>query len=238
MQTIDVVSNYHEVLRNIEKSARKANRDPSSVTLIGVSKMIETERILPVLKEGLKVLGEVVGKDLKEKYDKIITAHPSTQIHVVGKLQSNKVKFAIEKCHLVQSVNREKILQLIDRRARMSNKVYPIFLQVDFSQVENLKGLTLKEVIRLLKKIDTYPNVEVQGIMTIAPIEFMSDKAVLAKFYEKTRMHFDKDIKPLLQFENPQLSMGMSDAYELAVEKGATIVRVGTAIFGPRVYGK
>ncbi len=233
---IDVVSNYHEVLRKIEESAIKVGRDPSEVTLVGVSKMQPLDRILPVLKEGLKILGENIGKDLKSKYDGIISAFPETIIHIIGHMQSDKTKYAIEKCHLVQSVDREKILNLLNKRAEMKDKIYPIFLQVDFSNVEKRKGMDLKTVKQLLAKMNLYSNITVRGFMTIAPLEYVHNEKILAKFYKKTRQVFDEELKPLLDYPTPELSMGMSNSYEIAIKNGSTMVRVGTAIFGPRNY--
>ena len=119
-QHINVVENYYNVLSNIEKSAKKVGRDPSEITLVGVTKRIEVQRIVPVLKEGLTIIGEIVGKDLKQKYD--LLKHNNVSIHVIGKLQSNKVKYAVEKCDLVQSVHNEKILSLINKRAKMNKR--------------------------------------------------------------------------------------------------------------------
>jgi len=232
-QHIDVVKNYNNVMSNIEKSAKKADRDPSEITLVGVTKRIEIERIIPVLKEGLKIIGEIVGKELKQKYD--LLKQNNATIHVIGKLQSNKVKFAVEKCALVQSVHNENILSLINKRAKMNKKVFPIFLQIDFSNLEIRKGLNLEETKRIIHLINKkYNNVEVQGFMTIAPLQYMENKKILAKFFQKTREYVDKELAPMIEYDNLQLSMGMTDAYQLAIENGSTMVRVGTAIFGPR----
>ncbi|MHA1116269.1 MAG: YggS family pyridoxal phosphate-dependent enzyme [Candidatus Heimdallarchaeum aukensis] len=232
-QHIDIVKNYNNVLSNIEKSAKKAGRDPSEITLVGVTKRIEIERIIPVLKEGLKIIGEIVGKELKQKID--VLKQNNATIHVIGKLQSNKVKFAVEKCDLVQSVHNEKILSLINKRAKMNKKVFPIFLQIDFSNLEVRKGLNLEETKKIIRLINTkYNNVEIQGFMTIAPLQYMENKKILAKFFQKTREYVDNELAPMIEYDNLQLSMGMTDAYQLAIENGSTMVRVGTAIFGPR----
>ncbi|UJG43355.1 MAG: YggS family pyridoxal phosphate-dependent enzyme [Candidatus Heimdallarchaeum endolithica] len=232
-QHINVVENYYNVLSNIEKSAKKVGRDPSEITLVGVTKRIEVQRIVPVLKEGLTTIGEIVGKDLKQKYE--LLKHNNVSIHVIGKLQSNKVKYAVEKCDLVQSVHNEKILSLINKRAKMNKRVFPIFLQVDFSNLEVKKGLNLEETKNIIHLIKTkYNFVQIQGFMTIAPLQYMENRRILAKFFKKTREYVDKELVPKIEYDNLQLSMGMTDAYQLAIENGSTMVRVGTAIFGPR----
>ncbi|MHA1866111.1 MAG: YggS family pyridoxal phosphate-dependent enzyme [Candidatus Heimdallarchaeaceae archaeon] len=232
-QHINVVENYYNVLSNIEKSAKKVGRDPSEITLVGVTKRIEVQRIVPVLKEGLTIIGEIVGKDLKQKYD--LLKHNNVSIHVIGKLQSNKVKYAVEKCDLVQSVHNEKILSLINKRAKMNKKIFPIFLQIDFSNLEVKKGLNIEETKKIIHLIKTkYSYIQIQGFMTIAPLQYMENRRILAKFFKKTREYVDKELVPKIEYDNLQLSMGMTDAYQLAIENGSTMVRVGTAIFGPR----
>ena len=232
-QHINVVENYYNVLSNIEKSAKKVGRDPSEITLVGVTKRIEVQRIVPVLKEGLTIIGEIVGKDLKQKYD--LLKHNNVSIHVIGKLQSNKVKYAVEKCDLVQSVHNEKILSLINKRAKMNKKIFPIFLQIDFSNLEVKKGLNIEETKKIIHLIKTkYSYIQIQGFMTIAPLQYMENRRILAKFFKKTREYVDKELVPKIEYDNLQLSMGMTDAYQLAIENGSTMVRVGTAIFGLR----
>jgi len=150
-------------------------------------------------------------------------------------MQSNKVKFAVEKCDLIQSIQQEKILSLINKRALNQKKIYPILIQVDFSNVSSLKGLNVEETLKFLEISKNYSNVEIQGIMTIAPLEYESDQRVLRKLFSKTTEIFNNQIKPLLVIENPQISMGMSNDFDVAIEEGSTMVRIGTSIFGPRL---
>jgi len=234
-ESIDVESNYLEVMRIIDETATKSNYDPSDITVVGVTKRIETSRIKSALDSGLKVIGEVVGTEFKKKLPQIKEHKNLEEIHVVGLMQSNKVKFSVEHCDLIQSVQSEKHLMLIDKCAKNINKIYPILLQVDFSSVPRPKGLNLKETTNFINVIDEkYSNVKVKGIMTIAPLEYEEDLQVLRKFFAKTRNHFD-DLIPLLDTDSPQLSMGMSSDYGIAIEEGSTMVRIGTAIFGPRL---
>jgi len=232
---IDVGSNYLNVLGNIERTASKSGRDSSDIVLIGVTKRIGIERIKPAIDAGLSVLGEVVGTELKSKLPRILEYNSSLEIQVVGELQSNKVKFAVENCHLIQSVKSEKILTLINKYAEKKKSIHPILLQVDFSSAKHPKGLSEEEVILFLSSISNFSAVDVKGIMTIAPLEYMNSNNLTRKFYAKTYSIFQERISPLLKLEAPILSMGMTNNYELAIEEGSTMIRLGTAIFGPRM---
>ncbi len=233
-ESINVEFNYSEVMRNIDEIASKTKHDSSDITVVGVTKRIEFQRIKTAVDSGLKVIGEIVGTELKRKLP-IIKQHSSlAEIHIVGLLQSNKIKYAVENCDLIQSVQDEKHLILIDKCAKKINKIYPVLLQVDFSTVSKPKGLNMKETYYFLNLIkEKYSNVKIQGIMTIAPLEYEEDLHILRKFFAKTRKNFE-DFIPLLDTDSPQLSMGMSADYRIAIEEGSTMVRIGTAIFGPR----
>jgi pyridoxal phosphate enzyme (YggS family) len=231
---IDVKSNYLKVLEKIDKSAKDSGRDEKDIRLVGVTKRIPLERIRPALDAGLETIGEITGTQLKKKLPIIRKYSSSAKVHIISHMQSNKVKFSVERCDLIQSVRREKILSMIDTYAQKVDIIYPILLQVDFSSVLKSKGMNQQETLRFLEIAENYPNVEIQGIMTIAPLEFMNEKSLLSKFFEKTKSVFDQEIKSKISCDFPILSMGMSSNYELAIEKGSTMIRVGTAIFGPR----
>ena len=232
---VDVESNYLQVLEKIEKSAKISGRDGSEINLVGVTKRIPLDRIKLALDAGLGIVGEITGTQLKKKLPIIRKYSPTAKVHIVSQMQSNKVKFSVERCDLIQSVRREKILAMINTYAENVDIVYPILLQVDFSSVVKKKGMDLKETLRFLKLTEYYANVEVEGIMTIAPLEYSNENSLLAKFFERTRTIFEQEIQPRIQHDKPILSMGMSNSYELAIEKGSNMVRVGTAVFGPRL---
>ena len=231
---MDVKSNYQEVLRRVEKSATISGRNLSDITVVGVTKRIEMARIQPVLDSGLTHIGEIVGTEFKRKIGAIRNHKPSTVIHVIGHLQSNKVKFAVEKCDLVESVESEQILSLLNKYSERNNKLYPIFFQVDFSDVEHLKGLTEKELLKFLDIVKKYTSIEVRGLMTIAPLEYEKSSDRLRKFFSKTYSIYQKKFLPSIEKDDCFLSMGMSSDYEIAIEEGSNLIRVGTAIFGPR----
>jgi len=231
---VDVKSNFQQLIQEVEDCADKTNRDPKEITIVGVSKRIGFEKIKPAIDAGLEIIGEIAGTELKKKLPLITSYSPSIQMHIVGKLQSNKVKFSVENCDLIQSVQTEKILSLINERAKIRDVIYPIFIQVDFSDVEYPKGLDMNSSLKFLDLVKKHSNIEVKGIMTIAPLEYEVDQNKLRKFFARTTSYFKEKIVPLLNVENPQLSMGMSNDYKIAIEEGSTMIRVGTAIFGPR----
>ena len=232
--TINVQSNFHEVIQQIEESSTKAGRDPKEIAIVGVSKRIGFDRIKLAIDAGLEIIGEIAGTELKKKLPLITDYSPSTQLHIVGRMQSNKVKYAVENCDLIQSIQTEKILSLVDKRAKARDVEYPIFIQVDFSETTVPKGLGVDSSLKFIKKIESYTNIKIKGIMTIAPLEYEVDQKKLRKFFSRTHKIFIETIVPLLEIDNPQLSMGMSNDYKIAIEEGSTMIRVGTAIFGPR----
>lgn len=231
----DVESNYLSVIQKIESSATKSGRSLGDITLVGITKRIEKERIFPVLKVGLKNIGEVVGTEFKRKLPDIKAVSPSVVVHVVGTLQSNKVKFAVTNCDIIQSVDSLRILNAINKRASQLRKIIPILLQVDYSNYSYPKGLNLKETKKVLQTIsESCVHVEAKGIMTIAPLKYETNPKILRNFFAKTHTIFQEEIKKDFEIDNPILSMGMSNDFEVAIEEGSNMVRIGTAIFGPR----
>ena len=232
---VDVAANYNNVLQKMGNSAKISSRDVLDITLVGVSKRIELSRIKSAIDAGLKIVGEVAGTELKKKLSDIRKYSPSTEIQIVGHLQSNKVKYSVENCQLIQSIQSEKILMLVNKFAQKKDVIYPIFLQVDFSNVLNPKGLNLKNTLKMLELSDSLTNVEAKGIMTIAPLELEKDEHNLRKFFAKTNKIFQENLKPKISDISAKLSMGMSNDFEIAIQEGSTMIRVGTAIFGPRL---
>ena len=232
---VDVAANYNKVLQRVESGAKTSSRDVLDITIVGVSKRIEFSRIKSAIDAGLKIVGEVAGTELKKKLPDIRNYSSSTEIQIVGHLQSNKVKYSVENCQLIQSIQSEKILMLVNKFAQKQDVIYPIFLQVDFSNVLNPKGLNLEKTLKLLDLSESLANVEVKGIMTIAPLELEKDEHNLRKLFAKTNKIFQENIKAKIPDINAQLSMGMSNDFEIAIQEGSTMIRVGTAIFGPRM---
>lgn len=220
-----------QVQENIRKAAKKAGRDPKEVTLIGVTKTHPIEEMQELIDLGLKDIGENKAQEVRDKVDLL---NRDARWHFIGHLQRNKVKYLVESVHMIHSVESESLAKEISKRALRCNRVIPVLLEVNVSGESTKFGLTPDQVEAFLDKCEPLKGIDVQGLMTMAP--HYED-------IEKTRPIFHS-LKSLLQEINAHgrnlrhLSMGMSNDYEIAVEEGATYVRVGTAIMGQRDYAR
>jgi hypothetical protein len=217
------------VLERIERAARRAGRDPADVTLVAVSKTVPAERAQAAIDAGLRTLGE---NRVQEAATKIPATSGGTW-HLVGPLQSNKAGRAVELFDTIQSVDSLGLAQRLDRLAgeRAPGRPLPVLLQVNVADDPAKAGFTPDAVTGALPELLRLPNVRVDGLMTIGPLVDSPDAArptfvALRRLAETLRTG-----QPAL---GAALSMGMSDDFEVAVEEGATIVRVGRAIFGER----
>ncbi|SMC26896.1 hypothetical protein SAMN02746041_02801 [Desulfacinum hydrothermale DSM 13146] len=229
METIR--ANLQRVQDRIRNACLRSGRDPASVRLIAVSKTVAPERIRQGVAAGLKVLGENYVQEALRKMDSL--ADLDLEWHFIGHLQTNKVKHAIARFHWIQTVDRVKLAREIDRRASSLGKRMPVLLQVRLGGEETKAGVDPEELPKLYDEVSRMDGVEVRGLMTLPP--YLED-------LEAVRPHFS-GLRRLLQMlrdraSDPdrltELSMGMSHDFEVAVEEGATMVRVGTALFGAR----
>ena len=224
--------NYNAVKQNIENACKKAGRDSNEVTLIAVSKTKPLSDIEEVKKAGCMDFGENKVQELCDKEEKI--SEP-VRWHLIGHLQTNKVKYIVDKAALIHSVDSWKLAETIQKEAAKKDVVADILVQVNIACEDTKFGITGQETEELIRKIATLPNVRIRGLMTIAP--FVDDP-------EENRIHFrnmkqlsiDIKEKNIDNVDMSILSMGMTGDYQVAIEEGATMVRVGTGIFGVRNY--
>ncbi|MCR5310898.1 MAG: YggS family pyridoxal phosphate-dependent enzyme, partial [Lachnospiraceae bacterium] len=211
---------------------RVAGRDPESVTLIAVSKTHPASDVMKAYELGVRDFGENKVQELMDKYDKLPR---DIRWHMIGHLQKNKVKYLIGKVCLIHSVDSFELAKVIDKESAKNGLVTDILIEVNVSGEESKFGVAPKDLCNLLKEISLLPNVRVKGLMTVAP--YVEDA-------EQNRQHF-VTLRQLAIDINSQnidniciemLSMGMSGDYEVAVQEGASFVRVGTGIFGARNY--
>ena len=224
--------NFETVEKNVAAACKRAGRDRSEVTLIAVSKTKPVEMLREVYDAGARDFGENKVQEICEKYDQL----PSDiKWHMIGHLQRNKVKQVIDKAALIHSVDSYRLAQEISLQAQKQNITVPILIEVNIAKEESKFGIAKEDTIQLVEEIAELPNLTIQGLMTIAP--FVDDP-------EDNRLYF-REIKQLsVDIKNKNidnvtmdvLSMGMTNDYEVAIEEGATIVRVGTGIFGARNY--
>ncbi len=229
-----IKENMAQVSERIEKACQKVHRDPQEVTLIAVSKTKPIEMLQEAYEAGARDFGE---NKVQELMDKIPALPADIRWHMIGHLQRNKVKYIIDKVYLIHSVDSLKLAEEISKEALKHHVTANILVEVNVAGEESKFGTSLKEAEDLVLEIAKLPGICVKGLMTIAP--FVEDGEENRKYFRILKQ-LSVDI---LQKNNDNsigniLSMGMTGDYEVAVEEGATYVRVGTGIFGERDYKK
>lgn len=210
-----ITNNIKTIFKNIESTGRE-------VRIVAATKTVDPQRINLLNGLGISTMGENRVQELLSKYDDL----EMDDIHFIGGLQTNKVKYIVDKVSMIQSVDRLSLANEIDRRCKAIDKVMPILLEVNVGQEESKSGTTAEELFKLASEIENLQNVEVQGIMSVLPI------GADASLYQKMHELFVamKDKYSTVKY----LSMGMSDDYMIAIENGANMVRLGSIIFGRR----
>lgn len=224
--------NLEEVERRIQAACDRAGRDRAEVTLIAVSKTKPVEMIREIMDLGIIDFGENKVQELTDKTEQI---KESLNWHLIGHLQRNKVKYIVDRACLIHSVDSIRLAVAIDDEAKKKNIVVPILIEVNIAGEDTKFGTAPEETYSLICEIAKLSNISVKGLMTIAP--FVENP-------EKNRNHFSNLRKLCVDIETKNidnvhmgiLSMGMTGDYEVAIEEGATMVRVGTGIFGERAY--
>ncbi len=226
--------NYSIVRENILKACEKAGRDPESVKLIAVSKTKPAEDIEEIYSLGQRDFGENKVQELSQKIEIL---PDDIKWHLIGHLQHNKVKYIIGKTELIHSVDSERLALTISKEAVKHNVTADVLIEVNVAGEESKFGVTTDETIELIEKISKLPGIHICGLMTIAP--FVADPEENRPVFRKLReLSVDIADKKIDNVTMSVLSMGMTNDYIVAIEEGATLVRVGTAIFGERQYIK
>ena len=226
--------NYSIVMENILKACEKAGRDPESVKLIAVSKTKPAEDIEEIYSLGQRDFGENKVQELSQKIEIL---PDDIKWHLIGHLQHNKVKYIIGKTELIHSVDSERLALTISKEAVKHNVTADVLIEVNVAGEESKFGVTTDETIELIEKISKLPGIHICGLMTIAP--FVADPEENRPVFRKLReLSVDIADKKIDNVTMSVLSMGMTNDYMVAIEEGATLVRVGTAIFGERQYNK
>ncbi|SKC87321.1 YggS family pyridoxal phosphate-dependent enzyme [Maledivibacter halophilus] len=232
---MDIIEeNINNVLENIENACEKINKNPDEINLVAVTKTIEPERINTALKTGIKNIGENKVQEIMEKYDKI---NYNPHWHLIGHLQTNKVKYIIDKVDLIHSLDSIRLAEEINKRAKKINRIMNVLIQINIADDEAKFGISHNEIDGFIKELSKFENIKVEGLMTIVP--YMDNKEKVRPYFRKMKEIFE-DLKNC-DYENinmKYLSMGMTNDYIVAIEEGANMIRVGTAIFGERDYSK
>jgi pyridoxal phosphate enzyme (YggS family) len=230
---IDLVrENLKEVNNRILAACKRAERNPEEVTLIAVSKTKPAVMISEAYSAGVRDFGENKVQELCEKH---LTLPEDIRWHMIGHLQRNKVKQVIDKTVLIHSVDSIRLAEQIEEEAARKNLIVDILLEVNVAEEESKYGFKLGETESAIRRIASLPHVKIKGLMTIAP--FVEKSEENRPVFKKLRQFYvDMQSKNVDNVSMNMLSMGMTGDYEIAIEEGATLVRVGTGIFGTRYY--
>lgn len=227
---MSIADNIRTVKDRIASAAKRANRDPASVRLVIVTKTVDSERIKEAVDAGATILGENRVQEAKEKIEKLGNV---ASWHLIGHLQVNKARHAVKLFDLIHSVDNLELAAEIDKQAVKIGKVQNVLIEVNIGGEASKAGMAVKNAPALVREIAKHRNIAIQGLMTIPPFSEQP---------EDSRPYFCvlRELAESMVRENipnaamKELSMGMSGDFEVAVEEGATMVRVGTSIFGER----
>lgn len=229
-----ISKNIDYIKSEIINSCKKVNRE-NGINLIAVTKTVDIDAINEAIESGITDVGENKPQELARKYDVI---GDKVRWHQIGSLQTNKVKYIIDKVYMIHSIDRLSLCEEIQKRAEKINKTINCLIQVNISEEESKQGISKDEAIDFIKTIsEKYKNIKVKGLMTMAP--YTEDESIIRDTFKGL-----KDLSEEISIENienvymDELSMGMSNDFKIAVEEGSTLVRVGTYIFGERDYNK
>lgn len=228
---MNISDNIKSIKERIEKAAQRSGRNAEDITLIAVSKTQPAEKVIEARDCGLWVFGENKVQELVEKYPKV----QDVRWHLIGHLQRNKVKYIVDKVELIHSLDSLELAGEIDKRAQKAGKVMPVLIQINIGKEDTKSGIYEEEIENFLQGLTGFKNILVSGIMTIPPKTDNEEET--RKYFRRMKEIFEKlkclDYK---NFDIKYLSMGMTDDFEIAIEEGANIVRIGTGIFGQRKY--
>ena len=225
-----ILENLEEVNKRILSACKKAGRDPKEVTLIAVSKTKPASMIEEAYGAGVRDFGENKVQELCEKHKEL---PQDIKWHMIGHLQRNKVKQIIGKTVLIHSVDSLRLAEQIEEEAGKQDLIIDILLEINVAEEDSKFGFKLEEAESAILKIATFPHVRIKGLMTLAP--FVENSEENRSVFKKLRQFYvDMQRKNIDNVSMSLLSMGMTGDYEVAIEEGATLVRVGTGIFGTR----
>jgi pyridoxal phosphate enzyme (YggS family) len=219
---VDIEANIREIQRRIDRACERSRRSPDEITLVAVTKAFESQAIRAAFNSGIRDFGENRVQDAEGKIAQLTDLKPAVTWHMVGHLQSNKAKSAVELFDIIHSVDSIKLAEILNRRL---DRLLPVLLEVNVSGEATKVGFSLGELVAAVKEIGQLPNLKLMGLMTVAPVT--AEPEAVRPVFRKLR-----ELRDSLGLKH--LSMGMTDDFEVALEEGATMLRIGRAIFGDR----
>ena len=232
---MSIAENVAAIRAQIIDAAMKAGRDPKSILLCAATKTNDAEAVREAIRAGVDCCGENRVQELTEKLSQ--NAYAGAPVHFLGHLQTNKVRQVVGKVDLIQSVDRIKLLQAIQQEAAHQNVIQDVLLEINIGNEDSKSGFSTKEIWQILEVLSDFPNIRVKGLMAIPPI--CQNSGDSRKFFqEMCNLSVDIMAKKSDNVFMEILSMGMSGDFAEAICCGSTMIRVGTAIFGPRNYSR
>ncbi len=231
---MSIAENIEQIRQRIEIAARKSGRSADDILLVAVTKTRPASDLNEAIDAGIADVGENKVQEIMDKYEDT----KPVNWHLIGHLQTNKVKYIIDKVSLIHSLDSLKLALEIDKRAKLHDRMVDVLIQVNSAEEESKFGITTEETETLIRDVlEKCSNIRIKGLMCIAP--FAEDPNEVKVFFDAVKKQYDEFSKishERLDFQ--YLSMGMSHDFEVAIEAGANLVRVGTAIFGGRSYNR
>lgn len=228
----EIKTNILNIRKRIATAATRAGRDSGTIQLMAVSKTVEPDRIRQALDAGITLLGENYVQEAREKIPAV--GRPAVW-HMIGHLQTNKVKYVVNLFDWIHSVDRLELARELDKRAGQNNRKLNALIEVNVSGEASKNGAVPQQVLELVRQISILPNLSVRGLMTMPP--YSDDPENSRPYFIALRRLRDEIVSAAVPgISMTELSMGMTDDFEVAIEEGATIIRVGRAIFGARHY--
>lgn len=228
----EIKDNIDSIRRSIDDVCKSTGKDPGSITLIAVTKTVDPDRINYAVKCGMKDLGENKVQEVMAKYENI---EGNVNWHIIGHLQTNKVKYIIDKVALIHSVDSIGLAEEIGRRAVKVGTEKDILVQVNVAQEDTKFGIEYKDTEAFVRQLSEIGGIRVKGLMTIAP--YSGDPEQVRPVFRRLKEMYDTlAAANISNIEMKYLSMGMTNDYKVAIEEGSNMVRVGTGIFGARNY--
>ena len=227
---VDVAANYRKVLERISEAAARSGRDPKAIKLLAASKSQPVSRIQAAIGAGIRLFGENYVQEAREKKAAVREA---VEWHMIGHLQRNKVKAALDLFDLIESVDRVGLARELDKEGKKRGRVVRAFVEVKMAEEESKSGMAREQVASLLESAGELSHIKIEGLMAVPPLtENPEDARPYFRALRELRAELQEKRIPNVDLR--ELSMGMTHDFPVAVEEGATLVRIGTAIFGPR----
>lgn len=234
MNPADLHIRIHQVMERIAVAARRAGRRPEDVTLVAATKTVPSQLIEQAIELGLRHFGENRVQEAEAKMKNLpVALRQASTWHLIGHLQSNKARRAMELFDVIQTVDSERLAHQLNRLAAEANRTMPIYIEVKTDPSATKSGILPHELFELARSVAQCPHLRLEGLMTVPP--FFERAEDVRPYFRELRLLRDRlNQQRLVEYHLNGLSMGMSHDYEIAIEEGATLVRLGTAIWGPR----